>query len=104
MERYRELAPEGGWVASGDWLEALARKDGIHPVVARESLQEASAANLIKRWTEGSTTDTRHDDHTLRVLEVTARRPAIGTVYLYRGDFLMPDKSSSSLKLEEAAA
>lgn len=104
LERYRRLAPEGGWVASGDWLEALAREDGIHPVMARESLQEAAAADLIRRWTEGSTTDTRHDDHTLRVLEVTARHPRIETVYLYRGDFLMPDKSSSSLKLEKAAA
>jgi hypothetical protein len=100
LERYHELAPEGGWVASGEWLEALVRKNGIHPVLARESLQEAAAANLVRRWTEGSTTDTRHDDHTLRVLQVTTGHPTVGTAYLYRGDFLMPDKSSSSLKLE----
>ena len=104
LDRYRELAPEAGWVATGDWLEALVRTDGIHPIVARESLQEAAAANLIKRWTEGSTTDTRHDDHTLRVLEVAAGRPRVEVAYLYRGDFLMPDKSSSSLKLEELTA
>jgi hypothetical protein len=30
-------------------------------------------------------------------------RPALRTVYLYRGDFLIPDKSSVSLRLEDAA-
>jgi hypothetical protein len=104
LRRYRELAPDGGWVASGEWLETLARQDGIHPVLARDSLQEAAAADLIRRWTEGSTTDTRHDDHTLRVLKVEGGRPKVDVAYLYRGDFLMPDKSSSSLKLEGPAA
>jgi hypothetical protein len=104
LERYKELTPDNGWVSTGEWLEALARKDGIHPIRARDALQEAAAGGLIRRFTEGSTTDTRHDDHTVRVLDVDAGRPKVAIAYLYRGDFLMPDKSSSSLRLQAAEA
>ena len=103
LQRYRELAPDNGWVSVGEWLELLARKDGVHPVRSRENLQEAAAANLIRRYTEGSTTDTRHDDHTLRILQTERGVPTVNTVHLYRGDFLIPDKSSSSLRLEGPA-
>ena len=100
LERYAKLEPVNGWVGVGEWLEALIRDDGVHPIVARDNLQEADAANLLRRSTEGSTTDTRHDDHTLRVLRTSNSGVGVETVHLYRGDFLIPGKSSSSLRLE----
>lgn len=102
LARFEQLGPTDGWVAVGEWLEALIRGDAIHPVIARDLLQEAHAANLIKRFTEGSTTNTRHDDHTLKVLQRSGGKAGVETVHLYRGDFLIPGKSSSSLRLQEA--
>lgn len=100
LARFEALSTDSNWASVGEWLEALIRSDAIHPTFARDSLQEAAAGNLIGRWTEGSTTDTRHDDHTLRVLSTHTGLPRVETVFLYRGDFLMPEKSSSSLRLE----
>ena len=100
VARFEAISTDDRWASVGEWLEALIRSDAIHPTFARDSLQEAAAAKLIGRWTEGSTTDTRHDDHTLRVLFVKGGAPSVETVFLYRGDFLMPEKSSSSLRLE----
>lgn len=102
LARFEQFGPPDGWVAVGEWLEALIRGDAIHPVIARDLLQEAHAANLIRRFTEGSTTNTRHDDHTLKVLQRSGARIGVETVHLYRGDFLIPGKSSSSLRLQEA--
>ncbi len=101
LARYNELGPVDGWVAVGEWLEALIRSDGVHPVMARDLLQEADGAKLLKRSTEGSTTDTRHDDHAVRVLRIKEGAPVVETIHLYRGDFLIPGKSSSSLRIEE---
>jgi hypothetical protein len=101
LQRYFDLDPEDGWVSTGEWLEALVREDAIHPTIARDALQEADAAGLLIRSTEGSTTDTRHDDHSLRVLRVKDGKPIVETVHLYRGDFLIPSKGSSSLRLQE---
>ena len=102
LARFDQVGPLDGWVAVGEWLEALIRGEAIHPVIARDLLQEAHAANLIKRFTEGSTTNTRHDDHTLKVLQRIGASIKVETVHLYRGDFLIPGKSSSSLRLQEA--
>lgn len=103
ITRYAELDPADGWVAVGEWLEALIRTDGIHPIVARNLLQEADAANFLRRSTEGSTMNTRFDDHTLRVLQAGNGKVGVETVHLYRGDFLIPGKSSSSLRLQRAS-
>jgi hypothetical protein len=101
LAHFQQLGPLDGWVAVGEWLEALIRGEAIHPVVARGLLQEAQAANLIRRFTEGSTTNTRHDEHTLKILQRIDPGIEVATVHLYRGDFLIPGKSSSSLRLEE---
>ncbi|NTI27128.1 hypothetical protein [Rhizobium rhizogenes] len=101
LARFEQLGPVDGWAAVGEWLEALIRSDAIHPVIARDLLQEANAANLIKRFTEGSTTNTRHDRHMLKVLQRSGGKIGVETIYLYRGDFLIPGKSSSSLRLQE---
>lgn len=101
VSAYDRLEPGGGWVATGRWLEELIVRDGIHPDMARLRLQTASERGLLNRFTEGSTTETGHDRHRLTVLDAAAGPPYVKTAYLYRGDFLIPGKSSSSLKINE---
>ena len=100
VERFRELDVGDRLVATGAWLEALIRKDGIHPEIARARLNEASALNLLNRSTEGSTTEVRFDNHVIQVLRTRSGRPEIEDVHLYRGDYLIPGKSSTSLRIE----
>ena len=102
-QAFDSLQGDGRWVATGRWLEQLIVSAGIHPDMARRRLQTASAAGLIRRITEGSTTETRYDRHTLQVLDVNEGVPCVKTEYLYRGDFLIPGKSSSSLRIERTA-
>ena len=100
IQGFRDLDQGDGLVATGRWLEHLIRKDGIHPEIARICLNDASASNLLSRSTEGSTTDVRFDRHTIQVLRVRAGKPFVATVHLYRGDYLIPGKSSTSLRIE----
>ena len=97
---YERLQNDGGWVATGRWLETLIVKDGIHPNRARMGFQAAGAAGVIRGLTEGSTTETQYDRHTVKVLDIKEGVPFVKTEYLYRGDFLLPGKSSSSLRIE----
>lgn len=99
VERFKELETGEGLVSVGAWLEALVRYDGIHPERSRRYLDEAQASSMINRSTEGSTTDTRHDQHAVRILRPGSGGVRIDLVHLYRGDFLIPNKSSSSLRL-----
>ena len=101
-QRFEELEGGDGLVAAGAWLEALIRKDGIHPVVARRRLDQASEFGLIHRSTEGSTTQIRNDEHVLYVLRVSSGMPRAEKAHLYRGDFLIPGKASVSLRIREA--
>lgn len=100
VSAYDRLELGGNWVATGRWLEELIVNDGIHPVVARRRLQSAANRGLVKRVTEGSTTETGHDRQTLRTLALKDGVPYVKVEYLYRGDFLIPGKASSSLKIE----
>lgn len=102
-ERFAELEGGDGLVATGAWLEALIRKDGIHPIIARRKLDQASRSGLIRRSTEGSTTQIRNDRHVLNVLKVESGIPKVDKVHLYRGDFLIPGKASVSLRIREAS-
>lgn len=104
LARYAELDRGDGLVATGAWLESLVRKDGIHPEIARARLGEASATGLLRRTTEGSTTDTRFENHIFQALRVADGRPVVRPVHLYRGDYLIPGKSSTSLRIEGQSA
>lgn len=97
---YSGLKQEGDWIATGQWLEELIRSEGIHPEYARRQLLACSESRLLRRMTEGSTSETAYDKHTLRVVDTTSGVPSVRIDYLYRGDFLIPGKASSSLKLE----
>lgn len=102
ISAYDRLEEGNGWVATGRWLEELATSEGIHPLIARSRLQTASELGLLKRVTEGSTTDTKFERHTVRVLGHENGVPVIKIEHLYRGDFLIPGKASSSLKIEKS--
>ena len=100
LDRFSELDRGDGLVATGAWLESLIRKDGIHPEVAQRRLDEASTKGLLRRSTEGSTTQVRFDDHVVHVLRTDAGLPVVTPIHLYRGDYLIPGKGSTSLRIE----
>ena len=100
LDSFSELNRGEGLVATGAWLESLIRKDGIHPEIARRRLDEASKKGLLRRSTEGSTTQVRFDDHVVHVLRSDAGMPVVTPVHLYRGDYLIPGKGSTSLRIE----
>lgn len=101
LEAYGRLSAEGGWASTGQWLEELIAKHGVHPLIARLRLQSAAERGLLQRFFEGSTTDTKLDRHAIRVLAVRNGIPFLKTEYLYRGDFLMPGRGGSSLRIVE---
>ena len=103
LERFEVLARGDSLVSVGAWLEDIIRKDGIHPVNARSRLSEAWSAGQIVVVAEGSTTDLRHESRTLRVLHVERDQLQVRLVHLYRGDFLIPNRSSTSFRIEKVS-
>ena len=102
LRRFRDLDNGDGLVAAGRWLESLIQHDGIHPEVARRSLEQANEEGLLRRSTEGSTMQTGFDNHVVHVLRVNnGGMPVAKLVHLYRGDYLIPGKASVSLRIEE---
>ena len=100
LNRFSELDRGEGLIPAGAWLESLIRNDGIHPEIAQHRLNEASAKGLLRRSTEGSTTQARFDDHVVHVLRTDAGMPVVTPIHLYRGDYLIPGKGSTSLRIE----
>ncbi len=98
---YRRLKGGEDYVLTGRWLEELARHDGVHPVRARERLNEAREAGLLERYTEGSTPETQYERHNMAILELNKGVPTIRKLNLYHGDFLIPEKASVSIRLAE---
>lgn len=100
VQAYESLKKDEDYVLTGLWLETLARDHGIHPLTARDRLSEAHAAKRLERYTQGSTPDTRFENHTLSVLKFTSGNPVIENVCLYHGGFVIPGKASVSIRLE----
>lgn len=102
LAAYRKLRRGEDYVLTGAWLEELARGYGIHPNKARESLAKAHEIGMIERYTEGSTPETRYDQHKMSTLiRDDSGFPNIRETYLYRGDFILPGKSSVRIHLKE---
>ena len=100
IHRFLELDRGEGLVLTGAWLESLIQNDGIHSEVARRRLDEASERGLLRRITEGSTTQVRFRDRVVHVLRLHAGQPIAMPVHLYQGDYLIPGKGSVSLRIE----
>jgi hypothetical protein len=100
LKAYSALSPGAeDYVLTGSWLEALVREFGIHPVIAKNRLEEAQIGGYLQRYTEGSTPETGYGKHALYVLEMKNGKPVVRRVALFEGDFLIPGKSSVSIRL-----
>lgn len=88
------------WVLTGLWLEELAIKYAVHPLLTRNLLKEAQEQHLVNVYAEGSTPDTRFEQHDLWIIKTTDGLPQLERVYLYHGDFLIPGTSTVRIKLE----
>lgn len=105
LKRFAALDGErGGLVPSGEWLEALIEHDRIHPEVAQSLLDTTSGMGLLRRSTEGSTTQLRFNDRVVHVLRTRDGEPYVQRIFLYRGDYLIPGKASVSLRIEDPTA
>ena len=105
LSRFASVDRDGnGLVATGEWLESLIRDEGIHPEVTRRLLDEASELGLLRRTTEGSTTQLRFDDRFVHTLRVDDGVPVVERIFLYRGDYLIPGTASVSLRIEGPAS
>ncbi len=100
FEVYQKLADENGHASTGAWLEEMVRVHGIHPLRARARLEEARVKGFLERFTEGSTPDTRFEQHSMPVLTRREGTPEIVRVHLYHGDFLLAGRASVSLKIQ----
>ncbi|RCJ38116.1 hypothetical protein A6769_10220 [Nostoc punctiforme NIES-2108] len=88
------------WILTGRWLEELAIKYAVHPILARKLVKEAQEQNLVNVYAEGSTPDTRFEQHDLWIIKTSDRLPQLEKVYLYHGDFIIPGTSAVRIKLE----
>ncbi len=104
VEVYDTLKSEGDSerVLTGRWLEELALQKSIHPISARDSLLEARNEKLLRVHVEGSTLDTRFEQHDMWALKAADERPRLVQIFLYHGDFLTPGTASVRIKLEGA--
>ena len=100
VKAYESIRKGEDYVLTGLWLETLARENGVHPITTRARLAEAQAGNMVERYTQGSTPDTRFENHTMTVLEVDDGRPKPAKLCLYHGDFIIPGKASVSIRLK----
>lgn len=99
---FEKIAQEDRYILTGAWLEAMARERGIHPARVRARLEEAAAANMLIRYTEGSTPETSFPQHKMAMIETVGSKCKFMEVNLYHGDFLIPGKASVSLRLERS--
>ncbi len=94
------LQEDTEWILTGRWLEELASKYAIHPLLVRKLVKQAQEQNLVKVYAEGSTPDTRFEQHDLWIIKTSDELPQLEKVYLYHGNFLIPGTSTVRIKLE----
>ncbi|OGW15169.1 MAG: hypothetical protein A3G93_00070 [Nitrospinae bacterium RIFCSPLOWO2_12_FULL_45_22] len=99
VDCYAKIAQGEEYILTGQWLEALAREYGVHPVLARSRLDEAYQAGYLQRYTEGSTPETQFEKHIMTYLNVEKGIPVIERINLYHGDFILPDRTSVSIRI-----
>jgi hypothetical protein len=88
------------WVLTGRWLEYLAVEEHVHPVAARNLLAVAKEKESIEVFAEGSTPDTRFDEHCFWMIADKGGPPCIERKYLYHGDFILPGTAAVRIKIQ----
>lgn len=89
-------------VLTGLWLEILAKKYGVHPMMARHLLQQAQQDDLLKVSLEGTTPPTQFRKHIMYYLNLEKGVPTLQQLNLYNGDFITSDRTSVSIRVEES--
>lgn len=92
------------WILTGEWLEYLAVNYFIHPAVTSKLTEITRDAGRLSVYTEGSTPDTRFDQHKVWALRVRENAVTFEHAYLYRGDYLFSGVSSVRIKIEKDQA
>ena len=92
------------YVLTGLWLEGLVRDAKVHPITSRALLEQVRERGLLDRFTEGSTPETRYQNHTLNLLDLQHGHPIVRKIGIFEGDFLLPGKSSVSIRLKRGQA
>ena len=101
LASYQDLSHGDQWVLTGEWLEELSCRYRYHPLISRQMLQSAYDNGFVDRYFEGSTIETRFENHKLAVLEKDEDGTAIIRDYrLYHGDFLQGGRASVRIQLE----
>ncbi|MUG97089.1 hypothetical protein F7734_34035 [Scytonema sp. UIC 10036] len=104
VEVYKLICSQGDteWVLTGLWLEELAFYHHIHPIFVRELLEKARFQKLLDVYVEGSTPDTRFEQHNFWILKISDGIPQLEKIFLYHGDFLIPGTATVRIKVEGA--
>jgi hypothetical protein len=100
ISSYKRLARREKYILTGLWLETLAKKHGIHPLIARERFNQAKKAGLLGYNLDGPKPDFPLEKHSIHCLTVDNGMPKVRKIKLYHGGFLIPNKSSVTIKLE----
>jgi len=102
IECYEQISHKADeWILTGEWLECLALQFAVHPVRARLLLNNAKRKGLLNFFLQGSTPDTRFQNHTMTVLELAEEKPELRKVFLYRGDFIQPGFAGVRIKIRK---
>jgi hypothetical protein len=106
IDAYKHLRDTSGAddVLVGQWLELLAQRYAVHPVVARQCLSDARSQRRLSVQPEGSTPDTRFDSHRLWLLSCAGGEAAFAAVRLYHGDFLIPGTAAVRIRVQELSS
>lgn len=100
IETYEGLMKGDPLVLTGAWLESLAMKYGVHPLLARELTAESMVAEKLSVTTEGSTPETQYPNHISHMFLFQNGSIKIESFNLFFGDFLIEGKASVSIQLK----
>lgn len=89
------------WVLTGKWLEHMATENSIHPMISKKLLTDARNGGIIQVFAEGSTPDTRFEDHHFWALFMKDDFPYAERVFLYHGNFILPGTSAVRIKIQD---
>ena len=102
LESYDSAQTKGEkTVLTGLWLETLAKKHGVHPMVSRQLLQQAQQEELLKVTFEGTTSPTQFRKHIMYYLDLEKGVPTLQQLNLYNGDFVTPNRTSVQIRFED---
>ena len=90
------------YVETGLWMEAMVER-GLHPREASRGLQEAALDGRLRRWTEGSTPETRYPERRIQVLECFEDGPLVWAMPLDHPAILIDGRAGTSLRIAPAA-